>query len=315
MQKIAVNTDNAAEVKTTEPFVIAGSSLKSEPEWQRALRRFYRNPATVVGAILLFLFFLAALYPVAWLPHDPYKTDIRTRLLPPFWMDEGTTEHLLGTDALGRDNLSMIIHGARYSLMIIVFSTLISMIIGVSSGLFAGYFGGRLDDIVMRLADIQLAFPVLILIIAIVAVLGPSLRNLIIVIGFTGWAAYARLIRGLVLSIREREYFEAARAAGAGDMRIMTRHLLPNAITPIVIFASFDLARLLLVESALAFLGLGVQPPTPSWGAMIADGRQHLFEAWWASALPGLAIVLSVMAFNLLGDGLRDALDPQSYSS
>ncbi len=314
MQKIVESTEKTTD-QSKSPPVLKNDSIQSDKEWKRALRRFLRNPANILGAILIILFILAAAMPVALLPHDPYTTDIRNRFLPPIWAEEGTAEFPLGTDALGRDNLSMIIHGARFSLLIIVLSTAISLSLGVTIGLLAGYFGGRLDDIVMRLADIQLAFPVLVLIIAIVAVLGPSLRNLVIVIGITGWAAYARLIRGLVLSIREREYFEAARAAGAGDTRIMSRHLLPNAITPIVIFASFDLARLLLTESALAFLGLGIQPPTPSWGAMIADGRQHLFEAWWTSALPGLAIILSVMAFNLLGDGLRDALDPQSYRS
>lgn len=314
MQKTAVDSENSSK-QAAGAALLSGDALQSEKEWRRALKRFLRNPTNTLGAILIILFILAAFFPVALLPHDPYKTDIRNRFLPPVWAEEGSTEFPLGTDALGRDNLSMIIHGARYSFLIIVLSASISLVLGVSIGLMAGYFGGRLDDIVMRLADIQLAFPILVLIIAIVAILGPNLRNLVIVIGITGWAAYARLIRGLVLSIREREFFEAARAAGANDWRIMSRHLLPNAITPIVIFASFDLARLLLAESALAFLGLGVQPPTPSWGAMIADGRQHMFEAWWTSALPGLAIVLSVMAFNLLGDGLRDALDPTSYRS
>jgi peptide/nickel transport system permease protein len=164
----------------------------------------------------------------------------------------------------------------------------------------------------MRLVDIQLAFPLIVLLIAVVAVLGPSFWSLVIVLGVSGWAPYARIVRGTVLSLREREFIEAARTLGASGARIMVRHLLPNTLTPIVIFTTFELARLLLLESALSFLGLGVQPPTPSWGAMIADGRQYLFEAWWAAALPGAAIVLAVLAFNFVGDGLRDALDPLS---
>jgi len=290
-----------------------GSVRKSESPWTRGFRLFRRNRTATTGALIILLAFIAAAIPVSWLPHDPYITNIRYRFVPPYWAEEGTTEYLLGTDALGRDVLSTIIHGTRFSLLIIISSAFTSLVIGVTAGLIAGYYRGWLDELIMRFVDIQLAFPVLILVIALVAMLGPSIRNLIIVIGITGWAAYARLVRGVVLSIREKEYFESARSAGATDLRIIFYHLLPNTITPIVVFVSFDLARLMLTESALSFLGLGVQPPTPSWGAMIADGRQHLFEAWWTSALPGLAIVITVMAFNLMGDGLRDAFDPMSY--
>ena len=248
----------------------------------------------------------------ALLPHDPYEADISLRLLPPAWEKGAEPAYLLGTDALGRDMLSMMVHGARYSLSIVSLAALVSLVIGVALGLLAGYLRGWVDELAMRLADIQLAVALVVLVIAIVAVLGPNFTNLVIVLGLAGWAPFARLVRGAVLSLREKEFVEAARALGAGPVRIMGRHLLPNTITPIVIYTTFDLARLLLLESSLAFLGLGVQPPTPSWGSMISDGRQYLFEAWWDAALPGMVIILAVLAFNFVGDGLRDAIDPLS---
>ena len=284
------------------------------PSWRlpRVIQMLFGNPLTIFGTLILLLVIVAAAWPISLLPHDPYIADIMLRFIPPVWETGGSPEYLLGTDALGRDNLSMIIHGARYSLLIISLAALLSLVIGVTAGLLAGHHRGWIDEVLMRLVDIQLSFPLLVLIIAVVAVLGPSFRNIVIVLGIAGWAPYARIVRGVVLSLREKEFVEAARAMGAGNLRIIARHLLPNTVTAIVIFTTFELARLLLLESALAFLGLGVQPPTPSWGSMIADGRQYLFEAWWASALPGLAIVATVLAFNLLGDGLRDALDPLS---
>lgn len=276
----------------------------------RAVQLLLRNPLAVFGLVVLIALAIVVAWPVNWLPHDPYQTDISLRFVPPSWETGGRAEFLLGTDALGRDMLSMIVAGARFSLIIIFLAALLSLVVGVTTGLIAGYRGGSTDEVLMRLVDIQLAFPLVVLIIAIVAVLGSSILNLIIVLGLAGWAPYARIVRGWVLSIREREFVEAASASGASGMRIMLRHLMPNTITAIIIFTTFELARLLLLESALSFLGLGVQPPIPSWGSMIADGRQYLFEAWWASALPGLAIVVTVLAFNLLGDSLRDVLDP-----
>lgn len=278
----------------------------------RTMRLLLHNPLAIFGLVVLGALVVVAVWPVSWLPHDPYQTDISLRFVPPSWQAGGRSEYLLGTDALGRDMLSMIVAGARYSLLIISLAALLSLILGVTGGLIAGYNRGLTDDTLMRLVDIQLAFPLVVLIIAIVAVLGPNILNLIIILGIAGWAPYSRIVRGSVLSIREKEFVEAASASGASGTRIMLRHLLPNTVTAIVIFTTFQLASLLLLESALSFLGLGVQPPTPSWGSMIADGRQYLFEAWWASALPGLAIMLAVLAFNLLGDSLRDVLDPLS---
>lgn len=305
--------DSALQKKSTPPATLEGYVPERQSPAGRAISMLVRNPLTLTGMVMILLVIIAAAWPVEWLPHDPYSSDIRARFIPPSWVEGGQSEYLLGTDALGRGNLSMIIHGARFSLLVIVLSASVSLMLGVAAGLLAGFYRGWLDELIMRIVDIQLSFPLLVLIIAVVAILGPSFENLIIVLGLAGWAPYARIVRASVLSSREMEYFLAARAAGASDRRIMFRHLLPNTITPVVVFTSFELARLLLLESALSFLGLGIQPPTPSWGAMIADGRQHLFQAWWASALPGLAIVITVMAFNLLGDGLRDALDPLSY--
>jgi len=278
----------------------------------RPVHVFTRSPLSVFGAVVIAVLLLAACWPVALLPHDPYEADISIRLLPPTWENGAEQGYVLGTDGLGRDMLSMMIHGSRYSLSIVGLAALLSLVVGVTLGLLAGYLRGWVDELVMRLADIQLAFPLVVLIIAIVAVLGPSFVNLVIILGLAGWAPFARLVRGTVLSLREKEFIESARALGADPIRIMGVHLLPNTMTSIVIYLTFDIARLLLLESSLAFLGLGVQPPTPSWGAMIADGRQYLFEAWWVAALPGAMIILAVLAFNFVGDGLRDALDPLS---
>lgn len=307
--------NSALQDKPSTPASLEGQVPQRQSPAARAISTLVRNRLTLVGMLMILLVIVAAAWPAGWLPHDPYSSNIRVRFVPPSWLEGGQSEYLLGTDALGRDNLSMIMHGARFSLLVIGLSATISLVMGVTAGLLAGFYRGWLDELIMRIVDVQLSFPLLVLIIAVVAILGPSFENLIIVLGLAGWAPYARIVRASVLSSREKEYFLAARAAGASDKRIMFRHLLPNTITPVVVFTSFELARLLLLESALSFLGLGIQPPTPSWGAMIADGRQHLFQAWWASALPGLAIVITVMAFNLLGDGLRDALDPLSYQT
>lgn len=269
-----------------------------------------RRFVPIASGVTLAAMVVMALWPHGWLPQDPTHVEPALRFLPPSWMEGGQVDFWLGTDVLGRDIFSGMIAGARASLIIVAGAALLSLVIGVVAGLIAGHFGGRTDSVVMRLVDIQLAFPVLVIIIAVVAVFGPSIRNLILVLALASWATYARLVRGLVLSLKEQEFIDAAWAAGASNSSILFRHYLPNVATSIVIFTTFELARLLLVEAALSFLGLGVQPPTPSWGRMISEARQYLFEAWWASALPGLLIVLTVLAFNLLGDELRDRLDP-----
>lgn len=271
-----------------------------------ALRTFFRRPPALFGGVVLGLLTIGALWPTRFLPHDPRAGNLGDRFLPP------GAEHWLGTDALGRDILSVMVAGSRYTLMIVLGAALLGLVIGVVMGLLAGYFGGVVDSVVGRLADIQLAFPVLVLLIAVIAAFGPSLANLIWILGLTAWAPYARLVRGVVLALREREFIEAATAIGLSHVRIMARHILPNCVSTLLVFATFELARLVLLEAALSFLGLGVQPPTPSWGALIAESRQYISSAWWASAIPGAIIMVAVLAFNLLGDEIRDALDPTS---
>ena len=278
----------------------------------RALRELRRNKAALAGLAIL-LAVLACALSAPWLaPFDPTLQDvIDKRLQPPLWVSDLGETHWLGTDHLGRDLLSRTIYGARVSLAVGFGAVALSGTAGLAIGLFAGYLGGRLDDLFMRLGDIQLAFPLILLAIALVAVLGPSLPVLIFVLGLTGWVNYARIVRAEVLTLREREYIEAVLALGGGTWRVLWRHLLPNVLTPAVVMATLDVARMIIFESALSFLGLGVQPPTPAWGSMLADGRQFIVTAWWPATVPGLAIMLTVLGINLLGDWLRDALDPR----
>ena len=254
---------------------------------------------------------LTALLAPALSPFDPLEQEISQRLKEPGWQDAHGRIHVLGTDHLGRDILARIIYGSRIALLVGLSAVLISGLLGMVIGLCAGYFGGRVDDFFMRLADIQLAFPFILLAIAVIGVLGPSLRNIIVVIGVSSWVVYARVVRGEVLSIREREFVQAAIALGSLDGRILLRHVLPNAFTPWLVVATLDMARVIVIESALSFLGLGVQPPTPTWGGMLADGRVYLSTAWWLATFPGLAILITVLGINLFGDGLRDTLDPR----
>ena len=244
------------------------------------------------------------------MPRDPALQKTAVRLEPPGIIFEDGTIAILGTDQLGRDVLSRAVFGVRASLFVGVSSVLLAGLVGVGLGLIAGYFGGSWDMAIMRLADVQLAFPGILMALALTAALGPSVRNLIIALTVTGWVLYARLVRGVVLSVKEREYVESAQALGAGNSRIILRHVLPNVISPVIIVAALDLGRMILAESSLSFLGLGIQPPTPSWGSMIADGRSYLFNAWWVSTFPGLFLAGTVMVIALLGDAVRDRLDP-----
>ena len=236
---------------------------------------------------------------------------LERRLLPPAWQVRGNWAFPLGSDHLGRDILSRLIYGARISLLVGVTAVAISGLLGVALGLLAGYRGGRLDRLVMRLVDVQLAFPFILLAITVVAVLGAGLRNVIVVLGVAGWMVYARVVRGEVLAVKEKEFVAAARALGAPEHTIIPRHLLPNVMTPVIIVGTFAVATNIITEASLSFLGLGVEPSIPTWGTMLADGRAYIGRAWWLTTLPGLAILLTVLAINVLGDWLRDRFDPR----
>jgi peptide/nickel transport system permease protein len=298
--------------ETVTPVNSLAPALRGGRLARRALRELGRNPSALLG-LLLIVGIIVCASAAPWLaPADPaYQDVIDQRLKPPLWVSGEGQTHWLGTDHLGRDILSRLLFGARISLVIGFGCVALSGVIGVTIGLAAGFHGGWIDDLFMRLADVQLAFPFVLLVIALVAVIGPSLGVLILVLGVTGWVSYARVLRAEVLTLREREYVQAVTALGGGTLRVLFRHLLPNIAAPAIIIATLEVARVIIIESALSFLGLGVQPPTPAWGSMLADGRQFLSTAWWPATLPGLAIMLTVLGINLFGDWLRDLLDPR----
>jgi peptide/nickel transport system permease protein len=264
-----------------------------------------------LGLFLVGLVTLAAVLAPFVGTRDPIKQNLALSNRPPMWQARGTPEAPLGTDQFGRDVWSRIVYGAQISLAIGTAASLIGGLVGVTAGLVAGFYGGKVDSIVMRIVDLNLAFPLILLALAIAAILGPSLQNLILVMALTTWMIYARVVRGITLSIREREFIQAARAMGAVDARIMFRHVLPNLFAPVMVIWTLELARVILMESALSFLGVGVPPPTPTWGRMLAEGRNLLTTAPWIATFPGIAITLTVLGVNFFGDGLRDLLDPR----
>ena len=269
-----------------------------------------RDPVFWLSAAALGLILLAAVFAERLAPYGPNEQDILTRLQPP-----GIPGHVLGTDEVGRDILSRLIHGARISLLIGVIAVGVSCPLGVLVGLVAGYAGRRTDDVLMHITDIQLAIPTILLAIAVVAVLGPGLPNVIITLSVTGWTLYARLVRGETMTVKTRDFVQAARANGAGDTRIVLRHVLPNVFSPVIVVAVFAVANMIVLEATLSFLGLGVEPSVVTWGRMLNGGRLYLSTAWWLTAFPGLAIFVTVLAVNLLGDHLRDWLDPRLRGS
>lgn len=298
-------------MSTTQEVLIESKDDPGRSETATVLLRLWSKPAAVISIGIILLIVFCALFPGLIAPHDPYAQSLARRLRPPAWMEGGIEGFWLGTDHLGRDTLSRIIYGARVTMIVSVCAVVVSGIVGVALGLMAGFFGGWIDAIILRLIDTQLAFPVVLLVIAVVAVVGPSLTSLIILMGLSAWPRFARIVRGSVLTVRGLEYIEAARAIGASKLRIMLRHILPNILSAIIVYASFELARMILLEATLSFLGLGVQPPDPTWGGMINDGKQYLTISTAVSLFPGLAVAAVILAFNLLGDELRDALDPQ----
>jgi peptide/nickel transport system permease protein len=285
-------------------------ALPASPR-RRRWRKFVRHPLGVMGGVILLVVFGSAILADYLAPHEPNKQRLVARFKPPVWAPGGSPTYLLGTDNVGRDILSRIMHGSRISLVVGFAAVGVSMLIGVTLGLLSGFLGGRVDATIMALVDIMLAFPQLILAFAMVAVLGPGIGNIILVLGFTGWERYARVVRAEVLALREREFVQAARAIGVPTPKIIFGHIMPNTFSSVIVMATLQTAQAILAEAALSFLGLGTGRTYPSWGQMIALGRDYINIAWWLSTFPGLAILLTVLAINLIGDRIRDMLDPR----
>lgn len=291
-------------------------SVQSGPRWRRELARAGRSMVAarwpLLALFILFVVAVVAIFGPAFSPMDPNRQNIMLRLAEPGAAGARGAIHWLGSDGLGRDVLSRLLYGARISLLVGICAILVGGTIGVVAGLVSGYFGGWIDDIIMRLGDIQLAFPFILLAIMFLVVLGPGVGNLILVLGIGQWVTYARIVRAQTLSLREKEFVEAARALGDTTPSIIFRTILPNIVAPLTVIASFNVAAVILSEAALSFLGLGVPPEVPTWGSMLAESREQLLaNKWWLAVFPGLAIVVTVLSFNILGDWLRDFLDPR----
>jgi len=290
------------------PQVLSALQAEEEPYRGRQIStwaRLRRSPGAMIGLTLIVLLLLTALAADFIAAQGIDEQDLRKGLLAP------GGQFTLGTDEFGRDMLSRIIHGSRVSLQVGIIATAISAAVGISLGAIAGYFGGRIDYLIQGMVDISWAFPTILMAIFLIAVLGPGLTNVMIAVGLVYWGGFARVVRGQVLSLREWEFVTAARAIGAHDVRIMFRHIVPNIIAPVIVMATLMMGDAILIEATLSFLGMGAQPPTPSWGSILASGRAYLILAPWVTLFPGIAIMLAVLGFNLLGDGLRDALDPR----
>lgn len=284
--------------------------MEPRPTRRSRLGVFRKSPVLLVGlAVVVLIVGVSVLAPLLT-THDPVKPSLGNRLLPP-WTVTQSVLHLLGTDQLGRDILARLLYGGRVSLLVGASTVVFAGTIGVFLGLVAGFFGGRLDAVVMRLADVQLGFPIVLLAILLIAIFGPGMWKLVLILAAGSWVVYARTVRGVVLSLREHEFVEAARALGSGSARLIGCHILPNLIAPVMVIATIQVGQAILLESALSFLGLGVQPPTPSWGVMISEGRGYIHRAWWLVTVPGLLLALLVICMNMVGDGLRDVAEPE----
>jgi peptide/nickel transport system permease protein len=274
-------------------------------------RKLSKRKTAFAGLIFLILTLLVAIAAPLLVPMDPSTQNISGRLMPPGWISDEGFKHLLGTDQLGRDVLSRVIYGSRVSIMVAVGAVFIGGAIGLIVGLVSGYAGGWVDSVLMRLVDMQLAFPFLLLALTMVTILGPSIMNVVLVLSITSWISYAKVVRSSVLSVKYLEFIEASKAAGTTRFLILFRQILPNIISPFIVVASFQVATLIIAESSLSFLGLGVPTSEPTWGAMLADGREYMTDAWWIAIYPGVMLMLVAMSANLFGDGLRDVLDPR----
>lgn len=293
-----------------------GREVVTKPRRRRSgfvhfLSSLFTNAGGVIGALLVLLSIVCAVFAPYISPHDPTAGSILNRLDPPIWLKGGDPHFLLGTDPVGRDVLSRIIWGARDSLYIGVSSIVMSLVIGVPVGLIAGYYGRWVDDVLMRVTDVMLTFPFILLAILVMALFGPGVNKVVIVLGVSGWASFARVVRSQVLALREQEYVMAATIIGAPTWRILAKHIFPGTIGPIIVISTMTIGVNILLASGLSFLGLGVDPSIPDWGGMLAAGQIYLTTAWWVDVFPGVALMLTVLGFNLFGDWLRDYLEPQ----
>jgi len=282
--------------------------------WKRVkqfIKELIRCRTAFLGAIIVLSFILIAIFAPFIAPNDPLKANIINRLRPPFWMERGNITFLLGADEIGRDILSRIIYGARVSILVGLVTVAISGFLGTLLGSFAGYFRGRFDAILSRFADLLLSFPYLIFAIFLMSIVGPGFFNLIVILCFKSWVNFFRLSRGEMISEKTKEYVEAAQALGESDIKIIFKEILPNIIHSLLVLATLRVGFFIILEASLSFLGLGIQPPTPAWGSMINSGRAYMLSAWWVSTIPGIALLILVLSINLLGEGLRDILDPR----
>jgi peptide/nickel transport system permease protein len=284
---------------------------KTQSSAKKLLKRLFKSKTGTLGLIIVFGVVMMSVFAPLLAPYNPADTNVINRLLPPFWLEGGTTDHLLGTDNLGRDILSRIIFGSRISLLIGVSAVLLAGAIGMALGLIAGFYGKVWDFVIMRTVDALLAIPNILFMLILLAVLGPSLVTLILVLGGTSWVVYARMVRSETLSIKERDYVRSAKAIGAKDFRIIVKYILPNVLSSFIVIATLNVATTIILEASLSFLGLGIQPPDVSWGLMLSDGRQYVATSWWVATFPGVAITVTVLGVIFLGDWLRDVLDPK----
>ena len=298
---------------TTASPAVAAKPGGPERSLGFVLRKAWKYRAGMVGLLIVLAVSAVAIFAGSIAPFDPYDQDVVNRLKPPMWTDAHGATHLFGTDPVGRDVLSRLIHGSRISLATGVAAVLIAAVIGVILGLVGGYYGGGLDSLINNLVNVMMAFPFMLLALTAVAVMGPSFRNLVIVLGVTGWPIYTRVVRAEAYRLKALEFVTAARAMGSSSIAIVAKQIFPNVINTIIVTSSLEVARMIIQESFLSFLGLGVQPPTPSWGGMLGEGRTYMLTHPWLATFPGIAIFVTTLGINLLGDGLRDLLDPHQY--
>ncbi|HUV60510.1 MAG TPA: ABC transporter permease [Desulfatiglandales bacterium] len=305
-----IETKQNLEVETDLDQTLIIPSIDFFGRVRLGIEKFWKQRIGVAGAIVVISMCVMAIFAPDIAPYSPYEQDISIKLLPPFWQEGSNPTHILGTDLLGRDFLSRLIYGARVSLAAGFLSVTFAASLGITLGLYAGYYGKWVDSLISNAVNIMLGFPFILLALASIAIVGPSFKTIVIVLGITGWPLYARLVRSETLTIRELEYVEAARGIGCRSNRIIFRHIFPNVINSIIVVGTLEVARMIILESFLSFLGAGIQPPIPSWGNMLGEGRFHIFTNSWYITLPGIAIFVTTLGINMLGDGLRGLLDP-----